>query len=87
VRWWRLSRVSWKLRWRSPPESCQLVGLERTDKKAKRQGTAVSKKYQRSSVKDTAGLRVSVPEQVTVVMLTLVACSHLRRTVWSVIRA
>ena len=23
----RLSRLSWNLRWRSPPESCRLVGL------------------------------------------------------------
>ncbi len=31
----------------------------------------MSKKYQRSSVKDTAGLRVSVPEQVTVALAEL----------------
>jgi len=48
-----------------------MVGLGCPTKNATRQGTAVSKNYQKSAKKDTAGTQVSVPEQVTIALAEL----------------
>src|SRR3954451_24779075 len=52
--WPRLSRVSWKLRWRSPARTGREVGVGRPPRHH-RQGTAVTKKYQKQKIDTPAG--------------------------------
>src|SRR4051794_2573013 len=64
----RLSRVSWKLRWRSPARTGREVGVGRPPRHH-RQGTAVSKKYQKNNIDTpTDGEGFVVPERVSVAM-------------------
>src|SRR3954464_12647258 len=62
----RLSRVSWKLRWRSPAHTGREVGVGRPPRHH-RQGTAVTKKYQKNNI-DTPTDDLVVPERVSVAM-------------------
>src|SRR3954464_11919251 len=64
----RLSRVSWKLRWRSPARTGREVGVGRPPRHH-RQGTAVTKRYQNKKIDTpTDGDGVVVPERVSVAM-------------------
>src|SRR3954464_11294886 len=64
----RLSRVSWKLRWRSPARTGREVGVGRPPRHHRR-GTAVTKKYQKNNIDTpTDGDGVVVPERVSVAM-------------------
>src|SRR3954469_15016458 len=63
----RLSRVSWKLRWRSPARTSREVGVGRPPRHH-RQGTAVTKKYQKQEIDTPAGDGLVVPERVSVAM-------------------
>src|SRR3954469_5998655 len=63
----RLSRVSWKLRWRSPARTSREVGAGRPPRHH-RQGTAVTKKYQKKEIDTPAGDGLVVPEGVSVAM-------------------
>src|SRR4051812_33953527 len=64
----RLSRVSWKLRWRSPARTGREVGVGRPPRHH-RQGTAVTKKYQNEKIDTRAGGDgFVVPERVSVAM-------------------
>src|SRR3954467_5390992 len=63
----RLSRVSWKLRWRSPAHTGREVGVGRPPRHH-RQGTAVTKKYQNEKIDTPAGDDFVVPERVSVAM-------------------
>src|SRR3954453_12759271 len=64
--WRRLSRVSWKLRWRPPARTDREVGVGRPPRHH-RQGTAVTKKYQKQKI-DTPSDGFVVPERVSVAM-------------------
>src|SRR3954465_10566547 len=59
----RLSRVSWKLRWRAPPRTGREVGVGRPPRHH-RQGTAVTKKYQKQKIDTPAGDGFVVLDQV-----------------------
>jgi hypothetical protein len=48
-----------------------MVGLGCPTKNATRQGTAVSKNYQKRAQKDTAAAQVSVPAEVTIALAEL----------------
>src|SRR3954467_1809301 len=63
----RLSRVSWKLRWRSPAHTGREVGVGRPPRHH-RQGTAVTKKYQNEKIDTPTGDAFVVPERVSVAM-------------------
>src|SRR3954464_6691223 len=64
----RLSRVSWKLRWRSPARTGREVGVGRPPRHHRR-GTAVTKKYQKNNIDTpTDGEGLLVPERVSVAM-------------------
>src|SRR3954447_25588259 len=63
----RLSRVSWKLRWRSPARTGHEVGVGRPPRHH-RQGTAVTKKYQKNNIDTPTGDGLVVPERVSVAM-------------------
>jgi len=65
-----LSRVSWKLRWRSPSDAFLAVAVGRPPRQPDEQGTAVTKKY-RTTELDTSAL--AVPEQVSVAMKEIAA--------------
>jgi putative transposase len=64
----RLSRVSWKLRGRSPARTGREVGVGRPPRHHARQGTAVTKKYQKDKIDTPAGDGLVVPERVSVAM-------------------
>src|SRR3954471_14005370 len=63
----RLSRVSWKLRWRSPARTGREVGVGRPPRHH-RQGTAVTNKYQKQKIDTPAGEGFVVLERVSVAM-------------------
>src|SRR3954447_4023817 len=63
----RLFRVSWKLRGRSPARTGREVGVGRPPRHH-RQGTAVTKKYQKDKIDTPAGDGLVVPERVSVAM-------------------
>src|SRR4051794_20879832 len=63
----RLSRVSWKLRWRSPARTGREVGVGRPPRHH-RQGTAVTKKYQNEKIDTPTGDGFVVSERVSVAM-------------------
>src|SRR3954471_22764159 len=63
----RLSRVSWKLRWRSPARTSREVGVGRPPRHH-RQGTAMTKKYQKQKIDTPAADGLVVPERVSVAM-------------------
>ena len=63
----RLSRVSWKLRWRSPARTGREVGVGRPPRHH-RQGTAVTKNYQNDKIDTPAADGFVVPERVSVAM-------------------
>src|SRR3954469_8853560 len=63
----RLSRVSWKLRWRSPARTSREVGVGRPPRHH-RQGTAVTKKYQKQKIDTPTGDGLVVPERVSLAM-------------------
>src|SRR3954471_1358233 len=63
----RLSRVSWKLRWRSPARTGREVGVGHPPRHH-RQGTAVTKKYQKNEIDTPDALGIAVPERVSVAM-------------------
>src|SRR3954447_21371519 len=64
----RLSRVSWKLRWRSPARTGREVGVGHPPRHHFEQGTAVTKKYQKNEIDTLAADGFVVPERVSVAM-------------------
>src|SRR3954452_5037415 len=62
-----LSRVSWKLKWRSPARTGREVGVGHPPRHH-RQGTAVTKKYQNREIDMPDALGIAVPERVSVAM-------------------
>src|SRR4051794_31085091 len=71
----RLSRVSWKLRWRSPARTSREVGVGRPPRHH-RQGTAVTKKYQKQKIDTPTGDGLVVPERVSVAMAEIAGSMH-----------
>ncbi len=67
-----MSRVSWNLRWRSPAQFLPCGRCWASAKTLNEKGTAVNKKYQKST-RDAPGAHgLTVPEHVTVAMAEIV---------------
>src|SRR3954447_15291664 len=68
----RLSRVSWKLKWRSPARTGREVGVGHPPRHHFEQGTAVTMKYQNREIDMPDALGIAVPERVSVAMAEIV---------------
>ena len=66
----RLSRISRKLRWRSPPDDCLAVGVRRPPATAHETVTAVTTNYQTQA---TAASALAVPAQMSVALNEIAA--------------
>src|SRR4029453_535012 len=68
----RLSRVPWRLRWRSPPETCRVVGVGHPPRSQTRRGPPCRR---RSSTPPPPPQR-KPPEQVTVAVTKLAGAAR-----------